>query len=71
MRGEYDLTKIGNNISYEHLAVANSQLSATMAIQTNTAQTVERLDTAIVELRLIVKNTKGSQSDRGLGIGED
>src|SRR5690606_23377404 len=49
-RGFYDLTKIGNNVSYEHLSVANSQLSATMAIQTNTANTVSELQLAVVEL---------------------
>ncbi|MBB6327122.1 tape measure domain-containing protein [Algoriphagus iocasae] len=68
-RGFYDLQKIANNVSYEHLAVANSQLASTMAIQVNTAQTVVELRTMAVDIKAIVKNTKPAQNGRDLGDG--
>lgn len=57
-RGFYDISKQSRMGIYDHLAVANQQLNVLLSISTNTGNTVERLDVAIVELRSIVKNTK-------------
>jgi len=67
-RGFYDLTKVGNNTSFEHLKVGKQQADTLIAIQVNTFNTVGRLDMALIELRNISKNTKPGQSGRDLGI---
>lgn len=70
-RGFYDISKQSRTGIYEHLSVANQQLNVLLVISTNTFNTVERLDAAVTELKIISKNTKPGQTghDTGWGTG--
>lgn len=68
-RGFYDISKQSRTGIYEHLTVANQQLTFLQQISTNTLNTVDRLDAAVVELKTISKNTKPGQGGRDTGWG--
>lgn len=51
------------------LTLANDKLIALNAIQINTANTVQRLDTAVVHLQQIVRNTSSSTGRTAEGMG--
>ena len=60
--------QVGNQIKF--LELANNKLIALNAIQANTANTVQRLDTAVGHLAQIVKNTGSSigRTSEGMGL---
>lgn len=68
-RGFYDISKQSRMGIYEHLAVANQQLTFLQQISTNTGDTVTEVRAAVVKLEQIVKNTKPGQGGRDTGWG--
>ncbi len=74
-RGFYDVSKRNQVTGESILAIERQHYQATLegltywaAIERNTAQTVDRLDDALVELKEIKNNTKGSPDGRDFGI---
>lgn len=68
-RGFYDISKQSKLGIYEHLSIANQQLTFLQQISTNTGDTVTEVRAAVVKLEQIVKNTKSLTTGRDLGIG--
>ncbi|MCH7400127.1 tape measure protein [Belliella sp. DSM 107340] len=76
-RASYDLEKRNFAINEQKLMLHKHHYEAVVrslqhhaAIEKNTADTVERLDDAVVELKMIVKNTTSKKGSRGLGLDD-
>lgn len=74
-RGFYDISKRNQVTGESMLALEREHYQATLegltywaAIERNTAETVGRLDDALIELKEIKKNTKSSGTGRDLGL---
>ena len=68
-RAFYENSKNQLTTQLNLLAIANDNLASLNMIQTNTANTVLRLDTAVVHLQQIVKNTGGTSGRTAEGMG--
>ncbi|MGY6522013.1 MAG: hypothetical protein ACXIUD_09810 [Mongoliitalea sp.] len=75
-RGFFDITKRTFQLSEQrfgleqrHYETSVQMLLTQGRIEANTAMTVEKLETAVIELKLIAKNTKGGQSAWDMGYG--
>jgi len=77
LRSLYDLVKRNSASGESLMVVENQHYAATLeglnywaSIDRNTAKTVDKLDEAVVELKNIVKNTKGGDIARDNGYGD-
>lgn len=61
-RSYYDISKKNYGVGVDSLAVIRQNATYLLAIQNNTAKTVDKLEDVVTELKTVSKNTKSSNS---------